>query len=146
MKKLTNKEWLFSLPNNKLAKILKDFEIACDEAESCDFVAGKGLNSCDKCIKHWLESEHEEKHYIINNQDEKVVVPSLNSVRYLIITNSTGELDISEFKWQNTERYLLALYNGIVFANAIDADEYIAKQEKIMEKLNNEFNSDDLSC
>lgn len=144
MRILTNKEWLFSLPNNKLAEILKEFEVACDETESCDFVAGNGSDSCDNCIKHWLESEHEEKHYITNNQNEKVVVPAPNSVRYLISTSSTGELYISEFKWQNLKRYLLALYNGVVFANAFDADEYIAKQEKIMKKLNDEISSDDL--
>lgn len=141
---MTNKEWLFSLPNNELADILKDFEIACNEAESCDFVAGKGSDSCEGCIKHWLESEHEDKHYITNKQNEKVLVPDINSVRYLVNVTVNGELCISEFKWRNTKSYLLALYNGVVFANAFDADAYIAKQEKIMKKLNNEFGSGDL--
>lgn len=141
---MTNKEWLFSLSNNKLSEILDDFVIACDETESCDFVAGRGSNCCKSCIKHWLESERKEKRYITNKQNEKVLVPDINSVRYLVNVTVNGELCISEFKWRNTKSYLLALYNGVVFANAFDADAYIAKQEKIMKKLNNEFGSGDL--
>lgn len=140
---MTNKEWLFSLSDTELALILKDFEVACNETEFCDFVAGKDSDSCERCIKHWLESEHE-KHYITNIQNERVVIPAINSVRYLINTNPKGELCISEFKWQNSKRYLLALYRGIVFANAFDADEYIAEQERIMEKLGKEFGTEDL--
>lgn len=142
---MTNKEWLFSLPNNELAKILSnDAEEVCNRIDSCAFMLGKGIDVCETCIEHWLNSEHEEKYYITNKQNEKVAVPTVGSVRYIISISSVGELYISEFKWQNTKRYLLALYNGTVFANAFDADEYIAKQEKIMEKLNKEFGSGDL--
>lgn len=143
---LTNKQWLFSLSNRKLANFLSNCaEIICNEAESCAYESDKHKDSCNQCVRQWLKSERIKKKYLVNCHNEEVEIPAVGTTMYLVNTTSTGELVISEFKWKNLKRYFLALYNGIVFSKAVDAKLYINEQRNLMDWLTKGLGSENIS-